>query len=69
MIYNGYTISRNDINDVAKDMLCDNKLSMEQRRGIKKLLKKINLLENVNKDNQISYQLGYQDGVRDTINK
>ena len=37
-----------------------------RKRGIKKFLKEINKLDIANKADIASYQLGYQDGVRDT---
>ena len=55
------TVDRCDINNIAKKMLSDESvIPMEQKRGIKKFLKEINKLDIA------SYQLGYQDGVRDT---
>lgn len=61
------TVDRCDINDLAKKMLSDESvIPMEQKRGIKKFLKEINKLDIVNRADIASYQLGYQDGVRDT---
>lgn len=61
------TVDRCDINNVAKKMLSDESvIPMEQKRGIKKFLKEINKLDIANKGDIASYQLGYQDGVRDT---
>ena len=67
MILVNPTIDRCDINDLAKKMLSDESvIPMEQKRGIKKFLKEINKLDIANKADIVSYQLGYQDGVRDT---
>lgn len=61
------TVDRCDINNIAKKMLSDESvIPMEQKRGIKKFLKEINKLDIANKVDIASYQLGYQDGVRDT---
>ena len=61
------TVYRCDINNIAKKMLSDESvIPMEQKRGIKKFLKEINKLDIANKADIASYQLGYQDGVRDT---
>ena len=61
------TVDRCDINNIAKNMLSDESvIPMEQKRGIKKFLKEINKLDIANKADIASYQLGYQDGVRDT---
>ena len=67
MILVNPTIDRCDINDLAKKMLSNESvIPMEQKRGIKKFLKEINKLDIANKADIASYQLGYQDGVRDT---
>ena len=61
------TVDRCDIKGLAKKMLSDESvIPMEQKRGIKKFLKEINKLDIANKADIASYQLGYQDGVRDT---
>ena len=61
------TVDRCDINNLAKKMLSnESAIPMEQKRGIKKFLKEINKLDIANKADIVSYQLGYQDGVRDT---
>lgn len=61
------TVDRCDINNIAKKMLSDESvIPMEQKRGIKEFLKEINKLDIANKADIASYQLGYQDGVRDT---
>ena len=61
------TVDRCEINNLAKKMLSDESvIPMEQKRGIKKFLKEINKLDIANKADIASYQLGYQDGVRDT---
>lgn len=61
------TVDRCDIDNIAKKMLSDESvIPMEQKRGIKKFLKEINKLDIANKADIASYQLGYQDGVRDT---
>lgn len=61
------TVDRCDINNIAKKMLSDESvIPIEQKRGIKKFLKEINKLDIANKADIASYQLGYQDGVRDT---
>ena len=61
------TVDRCDINNLAKKMLSDESvIPTEQKRGIKKFLKEINKLDITNKADIASYQLGYQDGVRDT---
>lgn len=44
----------------------ESNIPIEQKRGIKKFLKEINKLDIANKADIASYQLGYQDGVRDT---
>ena len=67
MILVNPTVDRCDINNIAKNMLSDESvIPMEQKRGIKKFLKEINKLDIANKADIASYQLGYQDGVRDT---
>ena len=67
MILVNPTVYRCDINNIAKKMLSDESvIPMEQKRGIKKFLKEINKLDIANKADIASYQLGYQDGVRDT---
>lgn len=61
------TVNRCDINNLAKQMLSnESNIPMEQKRGIKRFLKEINKLDIANKADIASYQLGYQDGVRDT---
>lgn len=61
------TVNRCDINNLAKQMLSnESDIPMEQKRGIKRFLKEINKLDIANKADIASYQLGYQDGVRDT---
>lgn len=44
----------------------ESNIPIEQKRGIKKFLKEINKLDIANKADIASYQLRYQDGVRDT---